>query len=139
MVPIDWRLHDQLVSGEKFDLKQTVVVFTVCERGRTNRKALATAVVAWRNLKIENNTAIMLHFAGYDDDPRELWQIPDVCDFVQRFCAKTKAHEHSALEPMSKGLLLACGADPNTIVSVNMISQDKAVQESIDFFKDKLK
>ena len=119
---VEFVLHDALVSGEKFDLEQTVMVFTICERGRLDRKTLATAVIAWRNLQIQKNTAVMIHVGGYDEDPRELWQIPEVCTFVQKFCAKTKAHEHPALEPMSKGVLLACGADPYQLVSVNMIT-----------------
>jgi hypothetical protein len=136
---IDFVLHDRLVSGEKFDLRKTMVVFTLCERGRLHRKALATAVIAWRNLKIEDNTAIVIHVAGYDDDPRELWQIPEVCEYVQKFCAKTKAHTHKALDPMARNLLFACGADPAYRVSVNMISEEQALQESMDFFETKLK
>jgi hypothetical protein len=136
---IDFVLHDRLVSGEKFDLEKTVVVFTLCERGRLHRKALATATIAWRNLKIEANTAIMIHVSGYDDDPRELWQIPEVCAFVQKFCARTKAHEHGALEPASRNLLLACGADPTLNVRVDMISTDQALRQSMDFFKTTLK
>jgi hypothetical protein len=135
---IDFALHDQLVSGEKFDLTETVFVFTICERGRLTRKALATAVLAWRTLKIKTSTAIMIHVIGYDDDPRELWQIPEVCEFVQKFCAKTKAHQHKALEPMSRAVLLACGADPVFKVSVNMISAEQALQESMKFFKARL-
>lgn len=131
--------HDEIVSGAKPDLDKTMLVFTLCERGWTHRKALATAVLSWRNLKIEPNTAITFLVSGYDDDPRELWQIHEVREFVQKFCARTDALNHPALEPMARTLLLACGADPTVHVIVNPISQEEAMKQSMDFFKAKIK
>jgi hypothetical protein len=134
---VDFRLHDDLISDQPFDLEKTAVIFTVCGRGELHRKAFAASVLAWRKLesKIKPSTAIMIYVNGYDDDPRELWNIPEVCDFVQRFCVKTRAHEHPALDPMSRNVLLACGANPGQRVKVNMITVAQAMQQSDAFFK----
>jgi hypothetical protein len=131
---------DNIISGsDQPDLKQAMLAFSIGSKGEMDRRAMAAAVLAWRALKIEKNTAIVMHFGGYDDDPRELWEIPEVRRFVQKFCAKTNAHEHPQVEPQSRNWLLACGADPLRPVIVNQITAEQSLQESAEFFKQTLK
>jgi hypothetical protein len=116
-----------------------MMMFTIGARSEFTRRAMATAVMSWRALVFRPSTAVVMHISGYDDDPRELWQIPEVCDFVRRFCEKTRAHEHPAIEPMSRSLLLACGADPDRHFNVTMITRDEALERTGEFFKSKIK
>jgi hypothetical protein len=102
-------------------LDHTMMVFSIGHKDDLGRKALAAAVLSWRALDVKPSTMIVLHFGGYDDDPRELWTIPEVRHFIQKFCAKTKAHQHPNVEPTSRALLMACGADPTVHVGVNTI------------------
>jgi len=135
---VDVASHESVVAGRKDNLDQTVVVFSIGTAPYFNRKALATAVVSWRALKFKPSSAVVIHVGGYDDDPRELWQIPEVCAFVRRFCEKTKAHEDPALDPMSRNLLLLCGADPGIEPEVIMISPDESADATMDFFKSRM-
>jgi hypothetical protein len=138
MTRIDVGTFDDIIGGGGPDTKSASwVVFTLCERGCFNRKALARAVVAWRALKLKSTACVTINVAGYDDDPRELWEIEEVRDFVQRFCRKTRAHEHEAVEPMSKGVLIACGADPELEVAVTPITYKEAIKGIADFAKDR--
>lgn len=130
---------DDVISGRQTDLERSMLVFSVGSKNELDRKALAAAVLAWRALKIKSTTAITMHFGGYDDDPRELWQIPEVCAFIQKFCAKTSAHTHPQVEPQSRDWLLACGADPSQSVTVHMISPQESLDRSAAFFKQTIK
>lgn len=136
---IDFATHENIVAGERHDLGHTMLTFSIGTRPYFNRKALATAVVSWRALDIKPSTVIVLHLGGYDDDPRELWQIPEARDFIRRFAEKTKAHEHPAVDPISRNLLLACGADPDLKVSVDMITVDDALRQMGEFFSEVMK
>lgn len=58
---------------------------------------------------------ITLMIDGYDDDPRELWQIPEAVDYVRRYAKASGLHDWTgrlfrALHEHSKGLLIACDA-----------------------------
>ncbi|MGY3615720.1 hypothetical protein [Bradyrhizobium sp. USDA 10063] len=139
MTHIKYATHEGIVSGQLEDLTRTMVAFSIGTAPYFNRKALATAVLSWRALKIKPSTAIVLHLGGYDDDPRELWEIPQARDFIRRFAEKTKAHEHPALDPQSRTLLLACGADPDRIVGVIPISAEESLRRSGEFFKTRIK
>jgi hypothetical protein len=138
-MPLFVQTFENIVSGDKPDLARTMLAFSIGSKAEMDRKALASAILAWRALKIEPSTAIMMHFGGYDDDPRELWQIPEVCSFVQKFCVKTKAHEHPQVEPQSRNWLLACGADPSRPVMVQSISPQESLARSAEFFKQVIK
>jgi hypothetical protein len=140
MTKVEYLSHEGIVEGDarRNDLEKTMVVFSL-GGPPFNRKALAIAVLSWRGLNITPTTAVVFHVAGYDDDPRELWQIEEVCDFLRRFCHKTDAHKSDALDPASRSLLLACGADPTVNVRVIPISAEQSLNESSDFFKSRLK
>jgi hypothetical protein len=133
-MPVEFKTLENLLDGDKPDLRRTVLGFMLATKGEMNRKAMATAVLAWRALKIESTTAITLVIGGYDDDPRELWEIPEVCTYVRKFCTKTNAHEHPQVEPQSRNWLLLCGADPERSVSLWPISRKEALDRSAAFF-----
>ena len=41
---------------------------------------------SWRTITAENPKAkFVLQVGGFDDDPRELWEFPEVCAYVQRW------------------------------------------------------
>jgi hypothetical protein len=134
-MPLDIKTLESILDGDRPDLKRAVLGFMVGTKANMNRKDMATAVLAWRALKIEPTTAITLVFGGYDDDPRELWEIPEVCTYVRKFCAKTNAHEHPQVEPQSRNWLLLCGADPKRSVSLWPISQQESLDRTAAFFK----
>lgn len=138
MKQFEYATHEDIVAGNKPNLSRTMLAFSL-GGPPFNRMALATAVMSWRALKIEPTTAIVIHVGGYDDDPRELWQIPEVMNFVRKFCEKTRAHEHPAMDPQSRAVLLACGADPTKHVHVDMISKEESLRRSGEFFKERLK
>lgn len=58
---------------------------------------------------------IALSIGGYDDDPRELWQIPEAVEYIRRFTAQAGLRDwHSslfrALDELTIGLLVMCDA-----------------------------
>jgi hypothetical protein len=135
----DYRLHEDIVGGSQQNLTKTMMVFSICSKGEMHPQALAMTIMSWRALKFTPSTAVTMHIGGYDDDPRELWEIPEVRAFVSEFCVQTGAHNHPAVEPISRNWLLACGADPDLIVRVNKISEKDALKQSSDFFKSRIK
>lgn len=139
MTEIKYATHDSIVSGSPQDLQRTVLFFSIGSRDDLSRKALAYAVMSWRALEVKPTTAITLHFGGYDDDPRELWQIPEAREFIRKFGVKTNAHKSPALEPISRALLLACGVDPTKHVFVDMITKEAALEKSNAFFNAQLR
>jgi hypothetical protein len=140
MTDIKFRTHESVVSGQcNEDLARTVMVFSIGAAPYLNRKALAFAVLSWRALKIKPSTAIVLHLGGYDQDPRELWQIPEARDFIRRFGEKTEAHKHPALDPNSRNLLLLCGVEPDLHVEAIMIPAEQSTSQTMEFFKSRIK
>jgi hypothetical protein len=133
---VKYMTHEEVVDGKKVG-RFNCAVFSLCGKGDMDRAVMARAIMAWRRLRLKPSQIVIIHVAGYDDDPRELWQIDEVRAFVQKFCAKTGAHSHPAIDPMSRSLLLACGADPSRTVSVNMISEDAALAEFTEWIKNK--
>lgn len=136
---IEYQLFEDIVSGQPHDLTKTMMVFSLCSRTEMHPHALEMAVTAWNRLKFKPTTAVTFHVGGYDDDPRELWEIPEVCVFVIEFCARTGAHNHPAVEPISRNWMLACGGDPDIKATVDMISEQDALEQSNDFFKSRIK
>jgi hypothetical protein len=139
MTKIEYGLHDDIAAGKPVDLERTVMVFSIGTAPHFSFKAIAAAAASWQALKIKPSTAIVTHFGGFDEDPRELWEIPEVRRFVQRFCAKTDAHKHPALEPTSRAWMLACDVEPGLKVHVDMITEEKSLDQSMDFFRSRLK
>jgi len=66
---------------------------------------------------------ILLYIPGYDDDPRDLWDIPEVVIYVQQFAIAAKIEDAATLLPRigehGVGLLAACGV-PSSIRMVHV-------------------
>ena len=58
------------------------IVLCIGERGRLAPADMLRAVSAWRAVLQINPACLLLHVGGYDDDLRELWDIPDVRRYV---------------------------------------------------------
>jgi hypothetical protein len=53
-------------------------------RGRLTEHYAREAAGTFRQIRSHHpRVPIALSIGGYDDDPRELWQVPEVCRFVQ--------------------------------------------------------
>lgn len=58
---------------------------------------------------------VMLNIDGYDDDPRSLWDIPEVAAYIRRYAAASGLRDWTGrlfamLDETSKGLLIECNA-----------------------------
>lgn len=80
-------------------------------------------VLAHLNGTVRTSTTGLIHLAldGYDDDPRELWEITEVRDYVKRLIYGLDLEVMSRLDPMSRilgsvctGMLRPIGKDPVT-------------------------
>jgi hypothetical protein len=60
-----------------------------------------------------NKNPLTYAVGGYDDDPRELWDVPEVLHYLREWCACVKkkgGHGLDRLDDTGKALLLyACG------------------------------
>jgi hypothetical protein len=75
------------------------------------------------NGTVRTSTTGDIHLAidGYDDDPRELWEIPEARDFIRRLTLGMDLEVMSRLDPLSRilgsvcrGMLRPIGKDPVT-------------------------
>lgn len=75
------------------------------------------------NTTVRTSTTGLIHLAldGYDDDSRELWEIPEVKDYIRRLILGLDLEVMSRLDPMSRilgsvccGMLRPIGKDPVT-------------------------
>jgi hypothetical protein len=76
-----------------------------------------SAVKAWHDALQRwgghlNDVRIYIKVGGYDSDPRELWEIPEVCRFMVRWARETKALDDPRLLPGARALLQAFGCEP---------------------------
>jgi hypothetical protein len=61
-------------------------MFCVGKRGRLTYHAASVRAYAFRTTIAAHPRAyVILNFAGYDDDPRALWEFPDVCRYAQKW------------------------------------------------------
>lgn len=79
-----------------------LVHLTIGTRGDMTRQAAMDAAEAWRTARKRfPNAALTISIAGYDNDPRELWEIPDVCRYVCRWACgagiKANDPEHAGI------------------------------------------
>jgi hypothetical protein len=75
------------------------------------------------NTTVRTGTTGDIHLAidGYDDDPRELWQIPEVKDYIRRLILGLDLEVMARLDELSRilgavccGMLRPVGKDPVT-------------------------
>jgi hypothetical protein len=126
--PVSLRTFDDLGGYDEtlpVDGDRTVLVLTIGLRGELRNMQAHEAAKAWQALLARYPKAIiMLSVAGYDDDRREIWEIPEARDYVCRW-AKLAGLDHSAaamtspLDRDAVGLLAKCGAfsdvDPDAV------------------------
>jgi hypothetical protein len=62
------------------------VFLTIATRDDLSEAAARAAGAAFRNIRKKQPEApIMLNILGYDDDPRELYEFPEVCEYLLWF------------------------------------------------------
>jgi hypothetical protein len=87
-------------------------------RGELTRQAARSAAKAFRKIAAKGPKALVhIMIAGYDDDPREIADIPEAREYVcrwARFAAidSIAAAQASPLNDDSVGVLAACGCFP---------------------------
>ena len=92
------------------------IVIGIGGKGQFGDQTLRQMRDAPRQLLQHNPKAeICLWIDGYDDDPRELWNIPEAADYIRRYAKASGLHDWTsrlfrALHEHSKGLLIACDA-----------------------------
>ena len=90
------------------------VVFTMGMRDELTKKEADRLAMAWRETSMRfPNSGFYLQIAGYDNDPRELWEFPEVARYVRRFARTAGLDSEEAvtkwLEPIGTGFFAACG------------------------------
>jgi hypothetical protein len=91
-----------------------MVVFTIGVRGNLHRSAAKSAAKAWKQAIEKSPKAVFMPvIAGYDEDPRELWDFPEVRDYVRRWARfadlTVETLKTVAMLEGSVGFLAACG------------------------------
>jgi hypothetical protein len=105
----------KLVSDTLEATDETVfVMFAIGTRDLLTKKEADRFAGAWREASQRlPNSIFSLHIAGYDDDPRALWEFPEVTRYVRRFARTagldTKEAVMKWLDPNAPGFLAACG------------------------------
>lgn len=85
-------------------------------RGALTRREARTAASAWRKMRAKMPRAeIYPSIAGYDADPREIWEIGEAREFYCRFARFVGIHrradvERAGMHATVLGLLAKCGA-----------------------------
>jgi hypothetical protein len=68
------------------DGRQTVVAFEIGSRDALTPDKAQRAAQKWRDVVAKHPRAcFVLMIPGYDDDPRELWEFPEVTAYVRHF------------------------------------------------------
>jgi hypothetical protein len=102
-----------IVAGEDLpDELEPYMVFTIGARDELSRAAARKRGRVWR--KVLRFEEAYLHFLGYDDDPREIWEIATAAEYVRqwaKYAGIVNFDEAKALPlaPESLGFLVACG------------------------------
>lgn len=96
-----------------------MIAFEMGRRDNLTEAGAADAARIWRQtVRKYPGAAITIHIAGYDEDPRELWDLPDVCAYVRRWATLTGIFSPNDLPATSAtrefaainaGFLAACG------------------------------
>jgi hypothetical protein len=100
------------VPGDGSDL---VISFLIGSRGKLSRQEATRAAKLWRrHVKRYPNACYVLSIAGYDDDPRNLWEIEEAARYVRRWSRLAGLNSlddaDRYLQEHFVALLAACGA-----------------------------
>jgi hypothetical protein len=80
-VPIEFCTYDQ---NPKID-NYTAITLVIGEKDRLGDYYCREAAAAWKFAYSQRAATYMVQISGYDEDSRELWEIPEVRDYVQRW------------------------------------------------------
>lgn len=103
-------------DAENFLKKYKIAAYFHCVgmRDRLTEEEACKSAKVWRSAVAQRVECMMIHIYGYDDDSRELWEIPEVCSYLKHFVnySGLSIEEASKLLPNERGcgLLAACGA-----------------------------
>lgn len=88
VVEITTASHCDILNGAIID-PRAVLAVTLTGADALNRVTLRRACVAFRRIKEQRGDGVViLHIDGYDDDPRDLWEIPELCAWLAAWCCK---------------------------------------------------
>jgi hypothetical protein len=106
---------DEIAAGELAGIRATVMHEVTRKRdldmNRTDPKADETyfqsAVSVWHRMRHQHDfdALIFVTVGGYDDDPRSLWEIPEVVAFVGRWIEATGCLREKRLLPLTRAVL----------------------------------
>jgi hypothetical protein len=103
---------DELLSEQPDSI--VVQMLPLGAMGDLTEQRAREAASEWEKAMERNLSMLVLTIDGYDDDPRELWMIPEVCAHVCLFAriANITVEQATKLIPdaCGAGLLAACGA-----------------------------
>jgi hypothetical protein len=111
-VPSEWLGFSDLNKGQMDS--STFIHLTIGCRGQLTRQNAKEAADAWKQLQQRCPEAPKyISLLGYDDDPREIWEIPKVTRYVRmwaHYAGITEAGEVlDQLGEIGVGFLAACG------------------------------
>jgi hypothetical protein len=92
--------------------RKTLFNLEIGQRGNHSRIVAEAAAKAFRKVAPKAGPGMILLFIpGYDDDPRELWDIPDVAAYIRLWAslAITSENDLYLLHPQMVPMLAACG------------------------------
>lgn len=91
-----------------------IIVLAIGGRGKLSDEQARAAAKQWKSAIARNYKYLSISIDGYDDDPRELFRIPEVCSYVKKFVLYAEITPELAVRliPNSQGcgMLAACGA-----------------------------
>jgi hypothetical protein len=143
-LPIQFVDSGNLDSVERSE-DRAMVNFIIGLRGKLSPSNAYEAAASWRRMQTlpqYSNAFFLLGVAGFDDDPRELWDIPEASGFVRRWAKLAKLDSASAvlksrLLTQSRGLLAKCSAvkdvHPDTVKTISHDEALKADAEEIEY------
>jgi len=97
---------------------RTLITIVIGTRDQLTKREADSAGKAFRTLRSRHPySRILLCIPGYDQDPRELWDFPEVCKYVRRFSRAAGLNDWRAASEVpwadpswGVAFLAACGA-----------------------------
>jgi len=64
----------------------TTIILSIGRRGALSKRYADEYAKTWKDILARSpQTVIVIHISGYDEDPREIWEFPDVRKYVRRW------------------------------------------------------
>jgi len=125
---------------DRVDADCDTIVFQYGKRGDLTEKAAQKAGDAWRKVIARYPNAVyILIMPGYDDDPRDLWEFPDVCAYVCLWARFAHLDDlQAALAAFSAGPI-ARGIAPKSEAAQRLIGDPMSVLAGCGVFGEDLR